>query len=192
MNKKVLVISGPTGSGESTITNEIIKKYPIFQRLVTATSREPRNQEEDGVDYYFFPKEEFKEQINNGNILEHTYIQNRDTYYGTYSPDLKEKLNKGNVIVNVDHVGLKYYQKHYDAIGIFIGVESLDVIKERLKKRDSKITDGELNKRLKNAQDEIDREEKYYNYIVYNKQGKLEEAVEEVEDILRKEGYKLS
>ena len=186
---KILVISGPTGSGESTITNEIIKKYPIFQRMVTATSRQPRGNEKDKVDYYFFTKGEFKKQINLGNILEYTYIENRGIYYGTYLSELEKRLARGYVIVNVDHIGLKFYKKKYGAISIFIKPESLEVIKLRLKKRNPDISEAELKQRLKNAQDEIEREEKFYKYKVFNKQDKLEEAIQEIEGILKKEGY---
>jgi len=189
IENKILVISGPTGSGESTVTNKIIEKYPIFQRLITSTTRKPRSNEKNQVDYYFFTEEEFKKQREQGNILEYTYIENRGVYYGTYLPDLNEKLIKGHVIVNVDHIGLKFYKKNYKAISIFIKPESLEIIKERLKKRNPEMTEEELMNRLKNAQDEIDSEERFYDHIVFNKQGKLEEAVQEIEEILRKENY---
>jgi guanylate kinase len=189
MKNKILVVSGPTGSGESTITKEIIKRYPIFQRLVTSTTRKPRGNEQDRVDYYFFTEEEFKKQRKQGNIIEYTFIENRGVYYGTYRLDLEKKIKQGHVIVNVDHVGLKYYQKNYKAISIFINVQSLEVIKDRLKKRNPEMTEEELNQRLKNAQDEIDREEKFYDYVVINKQDKLEEALREIEEILKKENY---
>ena len=125
--KRVLVIGGPTGSGETTITNEIIKRYPVFTRLVTATSRKPRNNEQTKIDYYFFSKEDFEKNIKSGDIIEYTYIENRDSYYGTYKPDLDDKLEKGfNVIVNVDIVGAKYYKKNYNATTIFIKPSSLE------------------------------------------------------------------
>jgi len=186
---KILVISGPTGSGESTITKEIIKKYPVFQRMVTSTTRKPRGNEQDEVDYYFFTEEKFNKQRELGNILEYTYIENRKVYYGTYLPELEKKLAQGHVIVNVDHIGLKFYKKNYGAISIFIKPESLDTIKERLQARNPEITEEELMNRLKNAQDEIDREERFYDYKVFNKQNKLEAAIEEIEVILKKEDY---
>jgi len=78
-----LVIAGPTGSGESTITRELINRYPIFVRLVTATTRPPRLNEKDGEDYYFFSEEEFKKEVTKGNIIEHTFVTGRAVYYGT-------------------------------------------------------------------------------------------------------------
>ena len=192
-NKKVLVIGGPTGSGETTITNEIIERFPVFTRLVTATSRKPRNGEKDKIDYYFFSKEEFKKQISDGNIIEYTYIENRDAYYGTYKPDLDEKIDKGfNVIVNVDIVGAKYYKENYNATTVFIKPESIEELKGRLLNRDKNIDPEELEKRMRNAENEIEKEMSSYDYIIVNANGKLDKAIEKTIDILKKENYELS
>ncbi len=190
--KRVLVIGGPTGSGESTITNEIIKRFPVFTRLVTATSRKPRNEEKNKIDYYFFPKKEFEKQISDGNIIEYTFVKNRNAYYGTYKPDLDEKIARGfNVIVNVDLVGTKYYKENYGATTIFIKPESIEELKRRLINRDTNINPEELEKRIQNAENEIKNEMDFYDYVVINADGKLEEAVEKTIDILKKENYNL-
>ena len=192
MKKQVLVIAGPTGSGESTITKEIIKKFPIFTRLVTATTREPRLNEEDKKDYYFFSEEEFKKEVTKGSIIEHTFVPGRSVYYGTYKPDLDDKLAKGlSIIVNPDVVGARYYKEHYSATTIFIKTESVGVLKERLVKRDASISDEELNRRLEAAKYELDNEEDFYDHVVINTEGELEEAVDEVVEILKRDNYKL-
>lgn len=191
--KRVLVIGGPTGSGESTITNEIIKKFPIFTRLVTATSRKPRNNEINKIDYYFFSKKEFEKNIKDGNILEYTYIKNRDTYYGAYKPDLDEKISKGfKIIANVDVVGAKYYKEKYNATTIFIKPKSIKELMGRLTDRDKNISPDELNKRIRNAENEIKKEMPFYDYVVVNANGKLEEAVKKIIAILKKENYFLA
>jgi guanylate kinase len=183
----IFIISGPTGCGESTITNAIIKKLPKFTRLITATTRQPRLNEKNGVDYYFFSKQEFKNEIKKGNILEHTYIKNRDTYYGTYKPDLENNLNNGiNVIVNPDIVGTIFFKKNYGATTIFIKPESIESLKKRLIGRDPNISQTELKKRLENAENEIKNEEKFYDVTVINEYGKLSKAVEEVTEIIKK------
>jgi len=190
--KRILIISGPTGSGESTVTNLLIKKYPIFKRLVTATTRKPRLKEKNQRDYYFFSNKEFCEKIKNGEILEYTYIKNRGVYYGTYFPDLNQKIRDGyNIIVNTDHVGTKFYKKYYQAASIFIKAESLAAIEKRLLARQPKMTQAELQKRLNNAATEIKKEEKFYQYTVINKQGKLPETLKKITAILKKEGYPL-
>lgn len=192
LKKQIIVISGPTGSGESTVTNAILKKFPHFRRLVTATTRHPRLQEKDGVDYYFFSKEKFLSEIDASNISEYTYIKNRDSYYGTYQPDLTKKINAGyTVIVNVDGVGVDYYKRKYQATTIFIKPSSLDELRDRLKQREPNMTNDELEKRIQNAEAEINNEEKFYDYIIFNENNKLPETVEKVVTILKKEGYQL-
>jgi guanylate kinase len=183
----IFIISGPTGCGESTITNEIIKRFPNFTRLVTATSRSPRLNEKNGVDYFFFSKEDFENEIKKGNIIENTYIANRGTYYGSYKIDLENKLANGfNIIVNPDIVGAKFYKENYGAVTIFIKPDSLENLKKRLMKREPNISQDELQKRLTNAESEIKEEESFYEYTVINEEGKLEEAVKEVAEIIKK------
>jgi len=161
-------------------------------RLVTATSRKPRNKERHGIDYYFFSKEEFEKQISDGNIIEYTFVKNRNAYYGTYKPDLDKKIARGlNVIVNVDIVGAKYYKENYNATTIFIKPGSLEELKGRLANRDKNIDPEELNKRIKNAENEIEKEMPFYDYVVVNANGKLKEAVEKTIAILKKEKYSL-
>ena len=193
MNKRVLVIAGPTGSGESTITNEIIKRFPNFKRLVTATTRAIRAGEKDAISYYFLSKEKFKDEINKGNIIEYTYVENRDTFYGSYKPDLDKKITAGfNIIVNPDIVGAKYYKENYNATTIFIKPDFIENIKKRILNREREITETELNRRLVNAENEIKNEMFFYDFVVINRQDELEKAVGEVIEILKKENYKLS
>ena len=184
----VVVIAAPTGGGESTITNEIIHRLPSFKRLVTATTRKPRNKEKSGVDYYFFTRNRFKAEIKKGGIIEHTYIKNRQAYYGSYKPDLEKKLKQGfNIIINPDAVGARYYKKNYQAITIFIKPDSLASIKKRLLARDHNIKPSELKKRLKNAACEIKNESPFYDFIVINRQNELNHAIKKVIEIIKSE-----
>ena len=183
----IFIISGPTGVGESAVTKAIIERFPNFTRLVTATSRPPRLNEKNGIDYYFFSKQAFENEIKNGNILEYTYVANRDTYYGTYEKDLEDKLAKGfGIIINPDIVGTKFYKKNYNAVTIFIKPDSLENLKKRLLKRDPSISDDELQKRLNNAENEITNDEHFYDYSIINEEGELEETIEKVAEIIQK------
>lgn len=189
--KRFLIISGPTGVGESTITKEIIKRFPKFVRLVTATSRKTRLNEKDEVDYYFFSKEEFEKQIENGNIPEHQNTRD-GSYYGTYKPDLEKKIAAGyNIIINPDIVGTKYFKENHNATTIFIMPESINSLKQRHLDRDPSVTEEELEARLKYAKYEIDNEAYYYDFTVVNKYGFLEDAIKEVESILESEKFLL-
>jgi len=188
--KQVLVIAGATGSGESTITNEIIKRHPNFVRLVTATTRAHRLNERHGVDYYFFTEKKFKDEIKNGNILECQNIRNSNVYYGCYKPDLEDKLAGGKIVIaNTDLVGARFYKKKYHATTIFIKPESIDDIRTRLLAREPDMDSQKLEARLAYARQEITEEAPHYDYQVINQQNKLPKAVREVESILKKEGF---
>ncbi len=178
-NKQVIVIGGPTGSGESTITHALIERFPRFTRLVTATTRPPRTGEKDGVDYYFFSKEQFLAEQKSGNILEYTHIANRDVYYGSYRPDFEKKIADGKIIIiNPDIIGAKYYKNNFDALTLFIEPESVEILAERLKKRNPSMSDEELNQRLENARQELEHEKPFYDIIIKNENGKLTEAID--------------
>src|SRR4051812_14984149 len=103
MQKKVVVIAGPSGSGKNVLINSILAKYPKCTRLVTATTRMPRPGERDGVDYYFLSNEMFAASIASGDIPEHRYVSALNTFYGIYLPDLNEKLkNYSSIFAQVD------------------------------------------------------------------------------------------
>ncbi|MDO8561918.1 MAG: guanylate kinase [bacterium] len=191
MQKQVVVIAGPSGSGETTITNEIVKRFPeTARRLVTATTRRPRAGEKNGADYYFLSEEDFARAKERGDILESTFITNRNTYYGTYAPDLNEKIaSKKIVIANPDIVGARYFKEHFNAVTIFIVPESIDALERRIRERNPELPEAEVAKRRVNAEAEIRDEAPFYDYQVTNADGKLEKAVDEVVVILKKEGY---
>ena len=191
--KQVLVIAGPTGSGESTFTNELVDAYENFVRLVSATTRKPRLNEEHGKDYYFFDKEKFFDEVQNGNIIEHTHVPSRDAFYGSYKPDLDEKILKGlNVIANTDVKGAKFFKENYGATTIFIRPKSLEVIEERLRRRDPDITEEEVRGRIKDAEREIKEAKNHYDHVVWNTDGEFANTVIDMVEVLKKEGYKIS
>jgi len=184
---KIIVISGPTGSGESAITRAILKTIPRTARMVTATTRPPRPQEKNGVDYFFVSLSKFKNMIKNGEILEHIKIPNRQVYYGTIKKQVEDKLTAGiNLIGNLGWPGNESFEKHFpgQVLGIFIKPDSLAVIKKRLIHRDPTITEAEIQKRLANAKREI-KEAKYYDYTVINHDGRMNQAVAQVAKLMR-------
>lgn len=193
MSKQVVIISGPTGSGESTLTKALIARFPNkVARMVTATTRPPRDNEKNGVDYYFFSKEEFKKLEADGIIPESGYIANRDTYYGTYLPDLQEKMAKGMVVVgNLQIKGTIFHKEHNNATTIFIDAESIDALMKRIRARSPGLSEEEFALREADAAREIQEERPLYDYFVLNADGKLDEAVNKIVEILKKEGYHL-
>lgn len=188
--KNVVVIAGPSGSGETTFTRELTLAYSNFVRAVTATTRPPRTGEKNEIDYYFFNREKFFEEVQNGNIPEHTFVKDRDAHYGTYLPDLEKKLKKGQtVIVNTDRSGAHFYRDRYNATTIFIKPKSLDVLRNRIIRRDSAISDREVDLRILQAMQEIVDSTGQYDYVVFNTDGEFADTIIDVVDILKREGY---
>ena len=189
---EILVIAAPTAGGETTFTMELIDAYQNFTKLVSATTRKPRMNEENGKDYYFFNIEEFFEKIDSGEIIEHTHVKNRNAYYGSYKPDLDRKLAHGlTVIVNTDVKGARFYKENYGAVTIFIKPKSIDVLRARLTRRDASITNEEVEKRIKSAKKEIEEAENQYDYVVWNTDGEFANTMIDVVEILKKEGYSI-
>jgi guanylate kinase len=188
--KNVVVIAGPSGSGETTFTRELTMAYTNFVRAVTATTRPPRTGEKNGIDYYFFDRDRFFEEVQNGNIPEHTFVKSRDAHYGTYLSDLEQKLKEGKtVIVNTDKTGALFYKRKYNATTIFIKPKSLDVLRDRIVRRDSNITDREVDLRILQAMQEIVDATGHYDYVVFNTDGEFADTIIAVVDILKREGY---
>jgi guanylate kinase len=191
MQKQVVVIAGPAGSGKDSIAREIVRRFPNAVMMVTATTRAMRPGEAQGVNYYFFSNDEFKKELEAGNIPEHYHRTETDTYYGAYEPDIDAKLESGKIIFAVVQiVGAKYLKEKYNATTIFIMPPSLDAFEKRVRER-SPMSDVEWQERLKFTQNEVASEAPWYDYRIANEDGKLEHAVDEVVGILKKEGYNL-
>lgn len=190
--KQVVVIAGPTGSGKDSIIAELVRRYSNCVRLITSTTRAPRPGEQNGVDYHFFSKERFLEELRNGNIIEYNYRPSLDTYYGTYIPELEKQLEAGKtVLAQVQIVGARYLKEHYAATTIFVNASSLQLLVERIQERDRTLSPEETEARLNIALQEVKEDAPQYDYQVVNEQGRLLETVDSVVEILEKEGYTL-
>ena len=173
---QLIVISAPSGAGKDTVVKELIKRNgDNLWVSVSATSREPREGEKEGVDYYYLSKEEFEKKIDEGFFLEYTnYAGN---YYGTPKKYIKEKLDQGiDVILIIEIEGASNIKKLVpESIFIFIMPPSLKELVRRLKNRGTE-TNEKIMKRFHKAYIEIN-----------DVNDKLEEAVDKVEAILRAE-----
>jgi len=190
-NKKqgwIIVIAGPHGVGETTISKALVKILPRTERLVTTTSRPRRTGEKNGREYNFISKKDFENKIKKGYFLEYTYYQNRDAYYGTIKKEIEKKINRGiNLIANLDIIGTKAMIKNFDrVITIFIRPDKFSNLSQRLKKRQPDIDPTELKKRLDSAKKEIKTEMKYYQHIVVNPEGQLDKTTTKVTQLIKK------
>lgn len=131
-NGLLAVLSGPAGSGKTTLAERLIRNDPKIRRAVTATTRQPRPGEQDGVDYYFLSREEFQRRIANDEFLEYTVFNGN--YYGTPHKELDESLARGGVVLLVIEVdgaeSIKFF--YPEAVFIFIIPPTPQILKERL------------------------------------------------------------
>ena len=169
MNDKkgaILIISGPSGCGKSTLLKEVYKNISDYYFSISTTTREPRVGEVNGVDYFFVSKEEFEEDIKNGNFLE--YAKVHDNYYGTSLKPIIKALNEGKLVIfDIDVQGHHLVRKKMNdsVTSVFITTPSLKVLEERLNNRNSDSLEV-IEKRVKNAKKEIEFFDEYDYFIV--------------------------
>jgi len=176
----LLVISGPSGAGKGTICKEIMSKHPHISYSVSATTREPRKGEVDGVNYHFLSKERFEEMLQRGDFLEWAKVY--DNYYGTPKEKVMKYLKEGeDIVLEIDIQGaLQIKQDFPDGIFIFIVPPSLEELKERIVNRG---TDSEevIKKRLSSVHEELGYVDKY-DYVILNDD--VENAAKKMESII--------
>ncbi len=136
-NGKVIIFSAPSGSGKSTLINYLMTQFDCLEFSISATSRSPRGEEKNGVEYYFLSPEEFRSKIDAGEFLEWEEVYT-NKYYGTLKSEVTRINSKGNIVVfDVDVAGGCNIKKMFgdNAMSIFIMPPSIAVLKERLVNR---------------------------------------------------------
>src|SRR6056297_2688459 len=178
---KLFVISGLSGAGKDSVIDGLKKSGLDYERIVTTTTRDKREKEVNGKDYWFISEKKFKSMIDSNEFLEWAKVYGN--YYGNSRKAVKQALKSEKpVILRIDCQGAKTIkEKIPDAVVIFITVSDLDVIKKRLKNRETE-TDESIKRRLNQAQEELKTLNKW-DYIVENKQNKLNKTVEKVKNI---------
>ena len=137
MQGKLIIFSAPSGSGKSTIINYLLQQNLNLAFSISATSRAPRGNERNGVEYYFMSPEEFKTKISNNEFLEYEEVY-ADKFYGTLKCEVERLVAEGkNVVFDVDVVGGINIKKFYGdrALSIFIQPPSVEVLRQRLTDR---------------------------------------------------------
>ena len=166
-----IVISAPSGCGKSTLIDMLLQEYPDLQYSISCTTRAPRGEEEDGIDYHFLTVDRFRELLAEGAFLEHAEVHGN--YYGTLRQPIVDVLNEGNsMILDIDVVGaakVRHQVMHHlppedplraGYIDIFINPPSMEELRARLVGRGTDAPDV-IERRLANAEGEMARAGEY-------------------------------
>jgi guanylate kinase len=180
----LIVLSGPSGVGKGSIRRRLFMREDIdLSYSISMTTREPRNGEIDGVDYFFVSQQEFKENVEKGNLLE--YAKFVGNYYGTPKNYVEKLLNNGkNVFLEIEIEGARQVvEKMKDAVTIYLMPPSIEELERRIRGRRSE-PEEVVKERMDKAKREI-KSYTEYKYVVYN--DSLEKATEEIANIILNE-----
>lgn len=182
MNKgRLIVISAPSGAGKTTLVSALLKAMPDLKLSISHTTRPIRPGEQDGINYYFVTEKHFKSLLDTRDFLEYAKVY--DYYYGTSKVWIEEQLAKGqDIILELDWQGAEQIRAMYGnkALFIYILPPSLDILKERLKKR-AQDKPEVIEKRFSKAKEDISHYDEF-DYIVVN--DKLEDTLNELVSII--------
>ena len=189
-NALVVVISGPSGVGKDVMIDRMIESGQIgFHFTVTATTRDPRPGEQDGVNHHFMTVDDFINMIAADELLE--WAQVYDNYYGVPKKQVRDALAEGNhVVMRVDVQGAKRLRELIpEALLIYIVPSSLDVLRKHLEKRGVN-SETEMTDRLSAAAEEIGNSD-LFDYTVTNEEDRLDDTVDKVVEIIESEAARV-
>lgn len=185
MNSKgvLIVFSGPSGSGKGTVLKEYLAAHPEAAFSVSATTRDPRPGEVDGVNYHFVTRERFEEMIGKGEVLE--YTQYNGNYYGSPIGPIREALEKGrDAVLEIEVEGaMQVREKFPEAVLVFVIPPTFEELKRRLTGRGTE-TPEQIEGRLAAARREVALAPRY-DYLLVNERDKAAEAAVRLGEIIR-------
>lgn len=180
----MIVLSSPSGAGKTTLTRKLLKENPDMAMSVSATTRSPRNGEEDGTDYYFISKNKFVEMVDEEAFLEHAKVF--DNFYGTPRAPVEAALSDGHdVVFDIDWQGAQQLTQAAgdDLVKVFILPPNMRELEMRLKKR-AQDSDEVIAKRMAKSEAEISHWAEY-DYVIVNEN--IDTALAELRTIVASE-----
>ncbi|MFY0600287.1 MAG: guanylate kinase [Cyclobacteriaceae bacterium] len=179
---KAVIFCAPSGAGKTTIVKSLIKDIPEIKFSISATTREKREGETDGIDYHFLSEDDFKTKISQGDVYEWQEVY-QGTFYGTLKSEVERIWENGNhVIFDVDVIGGINLKKALgeSAFAVFVSVKDVAVLESRLRKRNTE-TEATLKMRVGKAHEEMTKAE-CFDYVLFNHD--LEVAKQEAKQVV--------
>jgi guanylate kinase len=179
--RKLFVITGPSGVGKGTLIRGLLERVPQLRLSVSATTRQPRPGERDGVDYHFLTPQEFEQRVRAGEFLEHaTYSGNR---YGTLRSEVERHLREGHpVVLEIELQGARQVRAAMpEAIAVFIAPPSREALRARLIERGTD-TPEQVDERMRTAARELEARPEFAHVVVNDR---LQDATDELVAIVR-------
>ena len=180
--RKAILFSAPSGSGKTTIIREILKRFDCFEFSISATSRQPREGERDGVDYYYLSPEDFARRVQDDQFLEWEEVY-AGVCYGTLKSEIDRIWDNGHVIIfDVDVNGGMNIKKYFgpDALSLFVMPPSVEVLEQRLRSRGTE-SEENIVKRLARSAAEL-KMSSHFDVTIVNDD--LEHAVDETQRVI--------
>ncbi len=178
----LVVLSGPSGVGKDAVLDELARRGRRFQRVITCTTRPRRENEVDGVDYYFVSDVEFDALIASGGLLEHAVVYGHRS--GVPRQQVLDKLAEGvDVFVRTDVQGAASIKRiEPDAVLIFIAPSSMEELEQRVRERGSD-DEERIARRVAAGRDEMSRRDEF-EHVIVNEPGRLDVTIDRLEEIL--------
>jgi len=179
----LVIISSPSGGGKDSVINSILKIIPKSTRLITTTSRKPRPDQKEGVDYHFVTPKKFKEKIKNNEFVEYNFYANN--YYGAERKELERTLKNNDLVLTQIEVNGKHNfdKQNIPHLSIFLLPENIKTLQKRVEKRGG-INPKLIKERMETAKSEI-KKSSDYDFKVVNYEGKLAETIEKITKIIK-------
>lgn len=182
ISKLLLVLTGKTASGKDTVMGKILARFPDFKKVTTTTSRTPRDEEINGIDYNFISKEEFEQKIKNGDFIE--YVNYGGNLYGTEKTQILDNLNS-NLIWRIDPSmagKIREFTKDFKTLVIYLTVDD-EVVLQRLKQRN--LSPQEIERRMQEDKTFWQQYKDNYDFVVENIPGQLDQTVDKIINIVQ-------
>jgi len=184
--QKIIIIAAPSGSGKTTLVKKLLSQYPVFGFSISCTTRAPRGEEQDGVDYYFITEEAFHQKITDDAFLEWENVY-EGLYYGTLKSEI-DRIHAQDMwpLLDIDVYGAVNLKKKYgsDVLSIFIKAPSIDELRRRLVQRQTD-TPEVIEKRIQKAEHEL-LFASQFDHVVINDD--IDQAMKDLTQILQEAG----